>query len=317
MIYNELDDVIECLIDYRGKTPKKSSSGIKMLSAKTVKMGYIDYANAYYISKEEYKKFAVRGKIQKEDILVTTEAPLGCVAKLTRDDVGIAQRLLAIRGKKGVLDNDYLMYFLMSKKGQHELFSRETGTTVTGIKQSEIRKIKIPVPDIKVQKKLSKILTIIDLKIEENNHRNNNLYDIASKLYEEKFITCRNEEWNEYKLIDIADIVNGYSYKGTELVNDSSIGMATIKNFDRNGGFKEDGFKPLNPNKVKDSQYIEKFDVVVACTDLTQNADIIGNANLLLSKEKYEKIIISMDLVKIVPNSDIIDNFMIYSILNS
>ena len=91
MIYKVLDEVLESLIDYRGKTPKKSNSGIKMLSAKTVKMGYIDYDNAYYISQEEFNKFAVRGMIKKGDILVTTEAPLGCVAKLTREDVGIAQ----------------------------------------------------------------------------------------------------------------------------------------------------------------------------------------------------------------------------------
>lgn len=179
MIYKKLDDVIECLIDYRGKTPEKSENGIKMLSAKTVKMGYIDYDNAYYISQDEFNKFAVRGEVKKGDILVTTEAPLGCIAKLTRDDVGIAQRLLAIRGKKDVLDNDYLMYYLMSKKGQHELLSRETGTTVTGIKQSEIRKINVPIPELSVQKQLAKTLTLLDSKINENNATNNNLLLVA------------------------------------------------------------------------------------------------------------------------------------------
>lgn len=187
MEYRNLDEVIECLIDYRGKTPKKSEKGIKMLSAKTVKMGFIDYKNAYTISEEEFKRFAVRGDIKKGDILVTTEAPLGCVAKLTRDDVGIAQRIIALRGKDGVLDNDFLMYYLMSKEGQHELLSRETGTTVTGIKQSEIRKIKIPLFDFRTQKKISKCLSLLDNKIESNIQINNNLYKMAYNLLINEF----------------------------------------------------------------------------------------------------------------------------------
>ena len=39
----KMEEVLECLIDYRGKTPKKSDSGIITLSAKSVRDGYIDY----------------------------------------------------------------------------------------------------------------------------------------------------------------------------------------------------------------------------------------------------------------------------------
>lgn len=314
MEYRILDEVIEELIDYRGKTPKKSEDGIKMLSAKTVKMGYIDYQNAYTISEEEFKKFAVRGDIRKGDILVTTEAPLGCIAKLTRDDVGIAQRLIALRGKENVLDNDFLMYYLMSKEGQHELLSRETGTTVTGIKQSEIRKIKIPIPNIDLQRKISKCLSILDEKIESNNSTNEYLYQITNKIYTQLFINERQDDWKEYNLKDLLEISNGYSYTGKELVEESTIGMATIKNFDRLGGFKEDGFKGINPTKVKENHYANKFDILVACTDLTQNAEIIGNAIMLLSTGKYEDIVISMDLVKIMPKRN---KYLVFSILNS
>ena len=314
MEYKILDEVIECLIDYRGKTPKKSDNGIKMLSAKTVKMGYIDYDNAYYISQEEFNKFAVRGEIKMGDILVTTEAPLGCIAKLSRNDVGIAQRLIALRGKKDILDNDYLMYYLMSKDGQYELLSRETGTTVTGIKQSEIRKIKVPIPDINIQKKIAKCLSNIDRKIDINIQTNNILYEITNKFYEQIFIKERQQEWKEYNLQDFIEVINGYSYSGKELVEESKIGMATIKNFDRTGGFKEEGFKDIEPLKAKEGHYANKFDILVACTDLTQNADIIGNTIFLLNTGKFEKIVMSMDLVKIIPKTN---KYLIYSILNS
>lgn len=52
---------LEKVIDYRGKTPKKSDNGILTLSAKSVKMGEIDYSQAYHISEKTYDKFMVRG----------------------------------------------------------------------------------------------------------------------------------------------------------------------------------------------------------------------------------------------------------------
>ena len=141
-----MEDALDAIIDYRGKTPKKSESGIPTLSAKTVRNNFIDYNNCYYISEEEYKRFMVRGFPKVGDILLTTEAPLGMTAKLNRADVALAQRLLTLRGKSDILDNDYLLYFLQSPKGQHLLKSHETGTTVTGIKQAVFRKLEISIP---------------------------------------------------------------------------------------------------------------------------------------------------------------------------
>jgi type I restriction enzyme S subunit len=97
---DSMENALDEIIDYRGKTPAKSQTGIVTLSAKSVKDGYIDYSKAYFISELTYKKFMVRGFPQKGDILLTTEAPLGLVAKLDRDKVGLAQRLLTLRGKE-------------------------------------------------------------------------------------------------------------------------------------------------------------------------------------------------------------------------
>ena len=170
-----MEDVLEVIIDYRGKTPHKSPNGIQTLSAKAVKDGYIDYTKCYYISPEEYKKFMVRGIPKKGDVLLTTEAPLGVVARLDKDNIALAQRLLTLRGKSNVLDTGFLYYYLRSPIGQSKLKERETGTTVTGIKQSEFRKIEIDVPEYKTQRKISSLLGVIDQKIGVNRKINKNL----------------------------------------------------------------------------------------------------------------------------------------------
>ena len=130
----------------------------------------------------------VRGLPQKGDILLTTEAPLGLVAKLDRDNVAIAQRLLTLRGKKGVLDNDYLLYYLQSPKGQYSLKARESGTTVTGIKQAEFRKIELYLPDYEIQLKIGRILNSLNDKIELNNKINKNLEQQAQAVFKSWFV---------------------------------------------------------------------------------------------------------------------------------
>ncbi len=170
-----MEDALESLIDYRGKTPHKSESGIMTLSAKSVRDGYIDYSQCYFISEEEYNRFMVRGFPKIGDVLLTTEAPLGVTARLDRDDVALAQRLLTLRGKEDVLDTGYLYYYLRSSTGQAKLKERQTGTTVTGIKQAEFRKIEIEVPDVAEQRKIVIILEDIDNKIQINKRVNENL----------------------------------------------------------------------------------------------------------------------------------------------
>ena len=182
-----MEDALDAIIDYRGKTPEKSDTGIPTLSAKSVKYNHINYAECYYISEAEYKRFMVRGFPQKGDILLTTEAPMGMVAKLDRADVAIAQRLLTLRGKEGVLDNDYLLYLLQSPYGEGLLKERETGTTVTGIKQAEFRRIFVKLPDITIQKKIGSILSAIDQKITCNTKINDNLYDLLQSIYQLQF----------------------------------------------------------------------------------------------------------------------------------
>lgn len=123
------------------------------------------------------------------------------------------------------------------------------------------------------------------------------------------------DDWQLISLLDIADFVSGYSYKGNEL-QQSNIAMATIKNFSRNGGFKLDGYKELKPSsKIKTNQYAKQFDVLVAHTDLTQNAEVIGNAEPILSLSKYDEIVFSMDLVKVVPKNGI-SKFLLAALLH-
>ena len=295
----KLIDILDKVIDYRGKTPQKTESGIPLITAKIIKDGRILPPNEF-IAENNYEKWMVRGIPQEGDVVLTVEAPLGEVAQLDNRKIALAQRVVTLRGKKGVLDNTYLKYFLMSNIGQARLKARETGTTVTGIKQSELREVLIDCPDYTTQIKIASILNAIDAKIELNRQINDNLEQQLQALYNEWFLENPKSDWHSVNLSEIATFVSGYSYKGNELMENSDTAMATIKNFERNGGFKIDGYKPIIPSaKLKVDQRARLFDILVAHTDLTQNAEVIGNAEILLSKDIYKDLIFSMDLVKV------------------
>ena len=125
------------------------------------------------------------------------------------------------------------------------------------------------------------------------------------------------DDWILTPLSSFAKFISGYSYKGAEL-QESSIAMATIKNFDRKGGFKLDGYKEIVPSsKLKPKHYAELFDTLVAHTDLTQNAEVIGNAEPVLSFSGYENIIFSMDVVRVLPDKPTISKFLIAAMLQT
>lgn len=178
-----LGDVAK-FIDYRGKTPRKTETGIPLITAKIVKNGSILPPNEF-IAEGDYDAWMTRGLPRISDVVLTTEAPLGEVAQLKDAHVALAQRIIVLRAKDDVLDNTFLKYFLLSSEGQARLKLRETGTTVTGIKSSELQEVLIPIPALSEQKKIAQILSSLDDKIEVNNQINRNLEEQMQAIYKE------------------------------------------------------------------------------------------------------------------------------------
>lgn len=218
-----LENLLDKLIDYRGKTPKKTLSGVPLVTAKIVKNGTI---NGYteYIAEEDYDKWMVRGFPKVGDVILTTEAPLGEVALLKEEKVALAQRIVCLRGKDNVLDNTYLKYYLQSGKGQKSLSARESGTTVTGIKQAELRRVDIEYPAYDDQRRIASILSSLDRKIELNNKINADLEEMAQAIFKNWFVDFEPfkdgkfvdselgmipEGWKVGRLDEIADVVGG------------------------------------------------------------------------------------------------------------
>ena len=234
--------------------------------------------------------------------------------------------------------NGRFVYFLIKNKAfYYSVVQCMTGTTRPAIGIQLLRKILVAMPERKEQNEIASILSSLDSKIELLRKQNQTLENIAQTLFKRWFIDFEfpNEDGKPYKssggkmvdselaeiperwrVIELTELVytlNGCSYKGTEL-QPSNIALVTLKNFDRNGGFKLNGFKEFT-GKYKETQIVSHGDLVVAHTDLTQDAEVLGNPIIVYQDKTYEKLIITMDLVKVIPKSTFISNAFLYYLM--
>lgn len=150
-------------IDYRGKTPIKTKEGIPLITAKNIRKGYIDYSIKEYISDEEFSTRQTRGIAQKGDLLFTTEAPMGYVAIADIEVFSTGQRLITFQKKPdSIVDNIYVMYYLLSGPFQSELNNQATGATVKGIKGSKLEQMTIPLPPLPLQQTFAQKVEAIE-----------------------------------------------------------------------------------------------------------------------------------------------------------
>jgi type I restriction enzyme S subunit len=321
----ELKKLMDAVVINMGQSPKSefyntTSEGVPFMQGRTT---FGEKFHSIDTWCTDPKKFA-----QKNDVLMSVRAPVGDVNIATMD-LCIGRGLCSLRMKNG--NNEYLYYLL--KNYINIIISKESGTVFGSINKTSIETLKLPFPSLKEQKAIAHILSTLDDKIEVNNQINKTLENIAQTIFKQWFVDFEfpngagepykssggemveselgmiPKGWEVTKLDEICNFISGYSYKGNELVA-SNNAMITIKNFDRNGGFKLDGYKEISiSDRVKDKHFVSIFDILVAHTDLTQNAEIIGNPILVTNTMSYKKIIFSMDTVKVDP---IIENYRFY-----
>ena len=183
-----LGDVLDTIIDRRGLTPTKlgsewSNEGIIALSAKSVKnheLVNLDIAN--HVDNDLYNRWMPQ-KLQSQDILMTSEAPLGEFYYLADfSTYCLSQRLFAMRANKTIIEPTVLYFQLTDSIGKHAIDIRKTGTTVTGIRQSELIQVPIIVPPMNIQKEFARFCNPIMITIEKNADEIRQLFKLQEML---------------------------------------------------------------------------------------------------------------------------------------
>ena len=129
--------------------------------------------------------------INKEDIYISIAGTIGLVGKVDDDLHGAnltenAAKIVINEAK--LIDRDYLLYYLFSERGQHEIAIRTVGSTQPKLGLFRIEDIPVPVPPLPEQRAIAAILSALDDKIELNRQVNKTLEEMAQAIFKEWFV---------------------------------------------------------------------------------------------------------------------------------
>ncbi|MCS6098721.1 MULTISPECIES: restriction endonuclease subunit S [Shewanella] len=183
-----LDSHTSMIIDHRGKTPKKLGSdwveeGYPAISAKNIKSKKIVRPDTIrFLDEATYKKW-MKVPLIKGDIIMTSEAPMGELYFFDGSrDFCLSQRLYGLRANPEVCNPVFLFNWLQTTQAKADMEGRASGSTVLGIKQAELRKVKILTPPKNILDKYSSIASnLIDMTA-KNNAQNISLEELRDTL---------------------------------------------------------------------------------------------------------------------------------------
>ncbi|EIY4764624.1 restriction endonuclease subunit S [Vibrio cholerae] len=183
-----LESHTSMIIDHRGKTPKKLGSdwvkdGYPAISAKNIKSKKIVRSDTIrFIDEVTYKKW-MKEPLIKGDIIMTSEAPMGELYFFDgSQNFCLSQRLYGLRANSEVCSSEFLFNWLQTTKAQADMEGRASGTTALGIKQAELRKVKILTPPRELLETYSLVASNLVDMAANNNAQNTVLADMRDTL---------------------------------------------------------------------------------------------------------------------------------------
>ena len=203
-----LEEVCELITDGTHQTPIYSNKGYIFLSARNVTSGKINWENIKYIPQELHDKLYNRLAPQLNDILLAKNGTTGVAAIVDKECVfDIYVSLALLRPKQNTIFPLYLLYSLQDVKVQEQFRGKLIGMGVPNLHLRDIRTTTIPIPPLKEQKEIVKIL---DSAFEQLDHSLENCKQaltLTKELWQsslDKALSHR-EGWATSSLSDVCD----------------------------------------------------------------------------------------------------------------
>lgn len=344
-----LGEYIELLTDYHSNgSYKKLKQNVELLSEKeyaimirTLNFEHKDYIkNLIYVNEHAYN-YLLKSKVYKDDIIMNKIANPGSVYRMPQMEqpVTLGMNLFLIRFNNSV--NQRYMYYNMLNSEKY-IKSKADGTTTKTITKDSVKKLELYIHKRDEQDKIANFLDLINDKIELNNKMVLELEQMVKTIYHYWFIQFEfpNKTGQPYKssggemvwseklkkkipkgweclsLDKCITIQKGISYKSSQIsINSKDIAMINLKCFELGGGYKTDNIKFLHQN-INRNKIINEGDLVIACTDLTRNAEIIG-CSFLIPNLGYKLYVASCDVAVIKVVNGHISKYFLNTLFNS
>lgn len=242
--------------------------------------------------------------------------------------------IIRVRLDRNIAEPWFYYYFFNSRLGRRTIETIVEQVAAAGIRASDLAELSVPYLPLEQQRSIANVLKTIDFKIRVNHRMNRTLESIGKAIFRHWFIDFEfpNAEdkpykssggtmidsdlgkipkgWRTGRLAECVNTVKGCSYRSDDL-KESETALVTLKSFNRGGGFNQEGYKEY-VGEYNEEQILKEGEIVVAQTDLTQKAEVIGRPAIVNSIGKYSKLVASLDLQIIRPKDNFSRNYAYY-----
>jgi type I restriction enzyme S subunit len=207
---------------------------------------------------------------------------------------------IVIRGREGIASSAFAYYLFTSPDiREHAISSMNGSSGRQRVQHDSLMSFEVELPSLSEQCAIAATLGALDDKIESNRRAAVTLNALLATHFTRELTSA---PAFHIPLSQLADVIKGRSYKSTELA-DSTTALVTLKSIDRNGGYKSDGLKPYT-GIFKPEQVVRPGDIVVAQTDLTQGAEVVGRGVRVPRSSVYDTLVASLDLAIVRPRGN-------------
>lgn len=230
----KLKDICLSISDGDHQAPPKSKKGIPFVTISNItKTNQFDFSNTMFVPQEYYDGLDSKRKAKKGDILYSVVGSFGIPVYVQDGTPFVFQRHIAILK----LDTEkivprFLYYTMLNRDFYMKADAAAIGAAQRTISLTALRNMEIEIPNIETQDKITKILSVYDNLIENNQKQIKLLEEAAQRLYKEWFVDLRFPGYEDTPIID------GMS-DGWKIVNLPEIAPILTGKKDANFGTKD------------------------------------------------------------------------------
>jgi type I restriction enzyme S subunit len=152
-----LSEVAHQVTDGEHITPAREADGIKLLSARNIQDGFIDFSKVDYVSPAEYARISRRCNPQPGDILLSCSGTIGRVALIEiAEPLSLVRSVALIKPNHEMIASNYLLNVLRMPALRNSMLRAANTSSQANLFQGPIRALPIPVPPIALQQKFSR-----------------------------------------------------------------------------------------------------------------------------------------------------------------
>jgi type I restriction enzyme S subunit len=159
-----LEHAAHKITDGEHQTPKREDSGYKLLSARNVKNGFIDFeAGLDFIGEDEFRRISKRCSPEFGDLLISCSGSIGRVTAVkVKEHFSLVRSVALVKLNRDLLDGLFAENLFQTEFLQSQILRRAKASSQANLFTGPIKELSVILPPINLQREFAEIVRNIE-----------------------------------------------------------------------------------------------------------------------------------------------------------